>query len=84
MRIQTIRRETGDMKPGQELHAAGSREPGNHYQKAPWNPVARGGQPGSEKGLPRPWPEGGAGGGLPAIGQLATPDAPQLGSDSRG
>lgn len=58
MRIQTIRRKTGDIKPGQELHAAGSREPGNHYQKAPWNPVARGGSQAVKRGCRGPGQRG--------------------------
>lgn len=45
-----IQRETGDMKPGQGFLEVGSRESGNHYQKAPWNPRARSRQLGSERG----------------------------------
>lgn len=45
-----IRTEAGDLKPGQGLRKARSRESGNPYQKAPWNPGAQGRPPESERG----------------------------------
>lgn len=81
---QGSRRDTGDMKPGQGLREAASKEPGNHYQKAPWNPRARGQAARELTGLLRPWPVGGAGGGCPIWGQLSAPDSPRLGLRLKG
>lgn len=62
---QGIQREAGDMKPGQELSEAGSRV----GKSLPESALEFGG-PGQaareRKGLPRPWPAWGAGGGRTA------------------
>lgn len=62
---QGIQKEAGDMKPGQELREAGSRV----GKSLPESALEFGGagQAARElKGLPKPWPAGGAGGGRTA------------------
>lgn len=59
---QGIRREARDMEPGQELREAGSRV-GKSLPESALEFGGAGQQARERKGLPRPWPAGGAGDG---------------------